>query len=59
MRRQIVGRTVPARAAAQVKLKTSCASTGTTNAIWNLAEERGCDKKHGFDVAVVYIDKLI
>ncbi|MGZ8433729.1 MAG: hypothetical protein ACXWZE_07290 [Candidatus Binatia bacterium] len=58
MRRQLVGRTVLARAAAQVKLKTSYASPGATNAIWNLAKERGCDKKHGLDVAVVYIGKL-
>jgi hypothetical protein len=50
---------VLARAPAQVKLKTSCASTGATNAIWNRAKERGCDKKHGLDVGVAYISVLI
>jgi ABC-type nitrate/sulfonate/bicarbonate transport system substrate-binding protein len=59
MGRQSVGRTLLARAPAQVKLKTSYASTGATNAIWNLAKERGCDKKHGLEVEVVHIGKLI
>ena len=42
-------------AAAQEKLKTSYASVGATNAIWNIAKERGFYKKHGLDVEVVYI----
>jgi ABC-type nitrate/sulfonate/bicarbonate transport system substrate-binding protein len=42
-------------AEAQDKLKTSYASVGATNAIWNIAKERGFDKKHGLDVEVVYI----
>ena len=41
---------------AQEKLKTSYASIGATNAIWNIAKERGFYKKHGLDVGdVVYI----
>jgi NitT/TauT family transport system substrate-binding protein len=41
--------------AAQDKLKISYASVGATNAIWNIAKERGFYKKHGLDVDVVYI----
>ena len=40
---------------AQERLKTSYASIGATNAIWNIAKERGFYKKHGLDVDVVYI----
>ncbi|MGH7870775.1 MAG: ABC transporter substrate-binding protein [Candidatus Binatia bacterium] len=40
---------------AQEKLKTSYASVGATNAIWNIAKERGFYKQHGLDVEVVYI----
>lgn len=40
---------------AQDKLKTSYASIGATNAIWNIAKERGFYKKHGLDTEVVYI----
>lgn len=39
----------------QEKLKTSYASVGATNAIWNIAKERGFYKKYGLDVEVVYI----
>jgi len=42
-------------AEAQEKLKTSYASIGASNAIWNIAKERGFYKKHGLDVEVVYI----
>ena len=42
-------------AAAQDKLKTSYASIGATNAIWNVAKERGFYRKHGLDTEVVYI----
>ena len=40
---------------AQERLKASYASIGATNAIWNIAIERGFYKKHGLDVDVVYI----
>ena len=40
---------------AQERLKTSYASIGATNAIWNIAKERGFYKKYGLDVDVVYI----
>ena len=40
---------------AQERLKTSYASVGATNAIWNIAKERGFYKKHGLDIDVVYI----
>ena len=42
-------------AAAQDKLKTFYASIGATNAIWNVAKERGFYRKHGLDTEVVYI----
>ena len=40
---------------AQKRLKTSYASIRATNAIWNIAKERGFYKKHGLEVDVVYI----
>ena len=46
---------LPDYTVAQGRLKTSYASIGATNAIWNIAKERGFYKKHGLDVDVVYI----
>lgn len=46
-------------AEAQEKLKTSYASVGATNAIWNIAKERGFYKKYGLDVEVVYIGSSV
>jgi NitT/TauT family transport system substrate-binding protein len=51
----LIGGGVPTHTAAQERLKTSYASIGATNAIWNIAKERGFYRKHGLDVDVVYI----
>jgi ABC-type nitrate/sulfonate/bicarbonate transport system substrate-binding protein len=51
----VIGVGVPTGIVAQEKLKTSYASIGATNAIWNIAKERGFYKNHGLDVDVVYI----
>ena len=44
-----------ATARSQERISVSYASIGATNAIWNIAKERGFYKKHGLDVEVVYI----
>jgi NitT/TauT family transport system substrate-binding protein len=51
----LIAVSAPAYTAAQERLKISYALIGATNAIWNIAKERGFYKKHGLDVDVVYI----